>query len=348
MRWVVLVVLGLGLGGCSLFLEETESGSPESGCASVPLPDDDCDSGVCDRVTGDCIEEAVYVDPGGSDDNACTQEIPCLSLRRGLEVAVSNGIEIVHVAPESYLTDVTFSSNATVRVLGYDGVTLAGMPGNTILSMTAGKLVIEGANFQAGGQGTIAAISVTDAELELRRVRVDFATGDGIVASRSTLLVESSVVFSNGGFGVSAIDSTLVIRSSEIWQNAGGGVNFPGSSADIALSTVVDNFGTGIECLGGGGDVEMTGVIAMANNGTATDCPPNSFLASHVEGLPNMLAAPAFVDRPAGDFRLTDGSPGLDLEALVDAARDIDIDVDGQPRVQGEFPDFGANERPVP
>ena len=102
MRRVVFVVLGFGLGGCSLFLTESDSGTPQPGCAGVPSPDDDCDTGVCDRVSGECIEDALYVDPGGDDGDACTQQQPCASLARALEVATSNGNPVVHVAPSTY------------------------------------------------------------------------------------------------------------------------------------------------------------------------------------------------------------------------------------------------------
>ena len=66
-----------------------------------------------------------------------------------------------------------------------------------------------------------------------------------------------------------------------------------------------------------------------------------------IDSLNNIDADPMFVDAPAGNLRLSLGSPAIDVGSNADIPIGVAMDADGNPRIAGGTVDLGAYEYPV-
>lgn len=143
--------------------------------------------------------------------------------------------------------------------------------------------------------------------------------------------------YRGGGTLSSRLVSSLVHSNSA--ANAGGGCKF----GSILNSTLVQNQG------GGASQAMVTNSILFANNPGNYDA-LNAIQNSCTTPLPalgtnNIEADPMFYNAAGLDFRLATNSPCLNTGTNL-AGMTGDVDLDGNPRIQGDRVDMGAYEYP--
>ncbi len=111
------------------------------------------------------------------------------------------------------------------------------------------------------------------------------------------------------------------------------------STVQLVNLTVADNEGSGINVAYGTGAISLYNSLSDGN-GAAVALIPAVELGS------NRLDLPAgFVDAAAGDYRLLEGSPALDVGDAAPPGGLGSVDLDGGARVSGPGVDLGAYER---
>lgn len=333
----------------------------------------ECESLVCTISSGACVapEAIVYVDLTGADDPECgTLDEPCATLAAGL-ARVTEQRKTVRLAPGTYAESIAVSE-VVARILGAedgevvlrptliggaDAVTVTGTA-----ALTLSNVVVDGANAGAGSDGlrcTGEAASLTVEDGEVRGFR-----GLGVVATDCQLSVRRSVVARNAGGGIEIDGGDYALVNDVIVDNGAAGVqgsqrggvyiaDTNDASQTFAFNTVVGNLAatgavvaSGVTC--SVTNVTVDGSIVRLRGGgggldlVIGDC---AFAYSNIEGgaegTGNFDAEPRFVDPAAGDFHLQPSSPCRDA---ADPAATEKLDLDREPRPQGEAHDCGADE----
>jgi hypothetical protein len=174
----------------------------------------------------------------------------------------------------------------------------------------------------------------------------------GIYLAYRRGLIADNVVYDNSGFGLHCWHACteLTISNNLSFANGGGIVVGQGDSPDfgrtaadhmiVSNNIVVDNRDTGIAESGATGPSNrFLNNIVFGNGGTR----PVSLRGGTESGT--ITADPRFVDyRPdgSGDYRLADGSPGIDRGTEVGAPASA---IDGMHRPVGRGTDIGPYER---
>jgi hypothetical protein len=324
------------------------------------LPDGSCSDG----------SDVAYVDPGGTDNAACTQAMPCTKVASALAtmrpyvklsgttdeaVAVGSGRHVTFLAdPGAVLTR---SSGTGAIVTVSDDAT----------SLTVYDLAISNAPNNASGIGVVIPSAAGSPSVALVRATVSSNPGGGISASGGTLSVTQSKIINNSGGGLLISSAQFTIVNNFIAGNGGsaptntvGGVDFSivssaGNQFDfntVTANSGASNVNSGVNC------GTVTVALPLRNNiiygnlvsgagaqlgGGGGECAAtySDIGPIAVAGSGNIDADPAFVNAGQGDYHITASSPCKDS---ADPAATLDIDIDGDTRPQGPARDIGADE----
>ena len=167
------------------------------------------------------------------------------------------------------------------------------------------------------------------------------------------IIANNNVIDAGGGAWGSILTDCLITRNhaeNVPKHQAGGGAR----KCKLIRCTIVGNSGgPGSSSYPGGagvddcilescivrGNINTTGAASDAYNCTAT----YSCFGSAVSGTGNIATDPLFVDAANGDYRLTAGSPCIDVGQLTNEAK-MGTDLDGHPRWIGAGTDMGCYE----
>jgi len=148
--------------------------------------------------------------------------------------------------------------------------------------------------------------------------------------------VWTNVFYSNTagveGGGLYNLSGNTLVWHNTFYSNSGDGIYIAGGSPGISNTIVVSNTGWGIRGAAITVDYNDVWSNSSGNYGGGVTAGPHSISAD-----------PLFLDAPAGDFHLREGSPCIESGDRTNAVM-LKYDFDGQPRLMGTTPDIGADE----
>ncbi len=280
----------------------------------------ECDSGVCEIESGQCVVSAniIYADSVNGTNSLACGDAPGAEACRTLTGALSRvpfvGRDIILMAPGFYTENVNISV-VDILIIGY-GAHLrrpAGLLGSSLSVSGTAELSIQGLSVE-GGQGgngghgiacLTATLNLVDVTLtqnqdvglygdlcavDMVRTKVHTNAQQGVwLQNISKLAMRESVIRDNGFHGLSAHNSEIKIYRSRIMENETGGVFLQGGSFELENNFIVRN-GNLLQSPG-----EVTGGIVV-QPGLGVSAGPHTLLHNTIaDNLAPMAAASAGV-----------------------------------------------------
>jgi hypothetical protein len=183
------------------------------------------------------------------------------------------------------------------------------------------------ANQSLGGYAKAGGLNVVNATVKHCVIESNYAqespaNGGLIVAGASR--VENCLFRANNGAAVNAAGTTLIRNCTLVGGTGGNPAMYLGGSSTALNCIVYYNVAP---------DVSVVAPAVMQYSCTS----------NVVSGAGNIVGAPLFLDRAAGDFRLMPKSPCINA-GLMAGWTAGDADLDGHPRIVGGMVDMGAFE----
>lgn len=333
-------------GQCQLCDRDAHCGPAE---ASVCLPDGTC------AATG----RIAYASPAGSG-NQCTLAAPCDLAQAFITAAASITLDIVKLAPGTYLRDAQVPVGTDTVIMAGEGATVMATAAAALFRVTTGSLTIVGAELVGMQQFNALCFGMAGqmGTLKMHRVMTrGGAYGVGgftcnIGVSRTTVMQNSDIgVYVNGG--TARITNSVVMANGSPGSAEGGVQLLQVTDARIEMSTITGNtsendlYAGGLTCTGSTNVVTTS--ISWANAGTLKgpldqECSVNYSVVepAYAGGANNVRMDPLF--QALGNFHLQGGSPA---RGAGDPALTVGVDFDNEIRPQGGAAfDCGADEIP--
>ncbi len=345
--------------------------------------DSECDSGVCDIASAQCINTAdvLYVDPAGSL-GPCTKTMPCQTLDQAKD-ELNATTEWILLVAGTHSGAITIAD--TAKIVGEDGAVY--MDNLTLEGddSSVRNMVFQGAGITASGGGTLEIREVTidgsggagitasgGGTLEIREVTIDGSGGAGITASGGgTLEIREVTIDGSGGAGITASGGgTLVVSQSVLRENTGPGIRVSDDRSFTVENCIIeDNGAEGIQLVSqnstsltqeinfstiadnGGSDItcasgsafSITNSIVWGASGIS-DIAQCTFSYTTVQGTVPTGTGNKNEDPMFVDTTNFELTVGSPAIDAADPTATITVDVDGTTRPQGPAPDMGAQE----
>ena len=302
--------------------------------------------------------KTVYVSPSGNDANdGSSWATAKLTVQAGLDAAESD--DQVWVAAGTYI------ANLFVRTgIGLYGGFAGSETDLAQRDWKANPTILDG-----NQTGSVVRVLIGDTDT----ARIDGFTigngkaelGGGIYCSGSySLTICNNTITRNsagGGGGVccSWLSSPIISNNTITGNSAssrGGGIYCESDSLpEISSNTITGNSGSGIDCASYSYPAIVNNIVAFNSSGVCNtdgtptlwnNCVYNPTGANYTgvsAGPGDISADPQLLAPGYGDLHLRAGSPCIDagLDSAVQAG---ELDMDGEPRIQGAHVDIGADE----
>ncbi|MGN6106362.1 MAG: hypothetical protein ACTHU0_14740 [Kofleriaceae bacterium] len=331
--------------------------------------DAECASGAC-ADDGRCVAEdqVVYLHPLGQDAPPCSRAEPCKELQFGLQQTTSTRNHVVFaqgnytyplavtVGASTSATSISIHGNGSVLTgTTDDGLLLVELPttlrdlelesavGTTL--RVRSRAVVERVQLRTTSSfgsalHTLGATTLRDVTMQSNRCGITL-DGGSLTIDRATIRGGTSGICAQQP-GVVDLSNLLVSGTSEI------GIDLSGSSGTAAFVTIVDTgtTGTGVAGLKCHSTLALRSSIiwtpdALSRPAFEGNCAVASSIIGPTGVVGSMNVDPLFVNRAAGNYHLSGGSPARDL---VDTGPTMDFERDSRPR--GARFDIGADEAP--
>ncbi len=230
--------------------------------------------------------------------------------------------------------------------------------------LCAGNITIEGNTITGNsGEGAVegAGVRLNNGSLDRTHNTITGNTGVGVLAlSATTTKVSHNIVTGNGGTGVWVQSASSTVDNNLIAGNVGAGLQFSGGTATAWNNTIAANtLSDGVTAGASSQTTLVNNIVAFNLSGVAKDTAStiamrNNCVAGNTNydyaGMDdqtgindNIRANPRFVNRTAGDYRLTATSGCIDKgdDSVIMAGR---RDLDGKMRIIDAHVDIGAYE----
>jgi hypothetical protein len=318
---------------------------------------------------GACADpgSVAYVNLGGTDNPSCSAALPCATIAKALSTARP------YLKLHGEFNQSVTINNQSVVILADPGTTLTRTSNGNIVTISGGSNVEIYDLAISGGSGNgAAAVSLpagASPSLTLSRVSIsrNDGTGGAVLAAGGTINIYQSTISDNTGGGVAVNETQFDIENNFITGNGSisssyGGVSIsqPGANSRLGFNTIAGNLGpsgspAGVTCgfltqdlivsnniifdnIVAGGGQQVGGAHCLW---TYSDIGPSTVTA----GAGNLNVDPLFVNANGGNFHLQSSSPVIDK---ADPNSTLSIDIDGDPRPQGNGRDVGADEYKSP
>jgi parallel beta helix pectate lyase-like protein len=190
-----------------------------------------------------------YIDPAGTDNNVCSQAMPCIVVAK----ALATGKPFVKFQGATGTTDeaVVVKAGRHVTFLADPGAKLTRTQGNGAIvtvqddgtSLSIYDLTITNAPNAPSGIGCVLPAGGGAPTLALTRVKLANNPGGALSATGGTVMISQSMITGNQGGGVSTTGGSTTISRSKIISNSGGGISVTNGAFDITNNFVADNGG---------------------------------------------------------------------------------------------------------
>jgi hypothetical protein len=364
-------------GGAGVCVECTESVA--SACSdATPICDvasntctgcsehEQCSSGACDRATGACFTDTLYVDRASPCDvGDGSPGAPFCEIADAVAKVSVNAATVVRVKPSAspYLKKVDVGSNLKVALLR-DGV-------GTV------RLEVDGADSMQVNDG---------ATVYLQNLQISKGTvNKGIICLGGTLWIERSQIIERKGLAIDSVGCDVKLRQSRLYLNLGGGIKLNGGSLSLINSYVVTNGGAfaavagitltnlatmeavyatiadndgkagvedSLECAGQGAVSLRNSILFGKSAATSVDCTKAS-ASNSVYDAPSLMGAgnmvinaldPGwFVSPETGNFAIFGDTPFKDVAVWMPGDPTIDYDDTQRPATEGATDYVGAD-----
>ncbi len=252
----------------------SEDGSSCRGC----LAHSECESGVCERELGSCVDaqDVVYVAETGSNDGVCgTLDAPCETVQRGVDI-IANDRRHLHIGTGHYEEFVNVS-NTSVTIIGEAAriAPIATENGSVFVVEGESTVAIEGVSLSAtslaGVFATVISCVGDDAHLDLLDVVVSNATNIGIRAQECDVFAKRIRV-EDSALGMNVTDASLQLEDSVIvGTTTGSGISGTRSSVVVRASSLSDGRSLGISVRDGSLTMEATTVARNQTGGISIE-----------------------------------------------------------------------------
>lgn len=227
----------------------------------------ECPTSLACLPDGSCGTDAnvAYVDPAGTDNDVCSQAMPCTKVAK----ALATGKPYVKFQGATGTTDeaITVKGGRQVTFLADPGARLTRTQGNGAIvtvqdsttSLSVYDLTISNAPNTPTGIGCLIPTGADAPTLSLTRVKLMNNPGGGISASGGTVTVTGSTISNNQNGGVTASMTALTVTQSTISGNQGVGITTSGGTLTVSRSEISVNSGGGIQ-------MNMDGAVTLTSN----------------------------------------------------------------------------------
>lgn len=157
-------------------------------------------------------------------------------------------------------------------------------------------------------------------------VRYAGRAGYGIDVATNRAVLREVSVFESAGDGIRLLDHPITLEQVAVWGCTGDGLELSGGSFDVRQATVVACGGVGVRAQAAFTGRVSDSIIRSNAQGDANGLAVARLTYSNVDsflGTGSISSDPGFRDAPAGDYRLTAGSPCINAG---DPASDLDPD----------------------
>ncbi len=226
-----------------------------------------------------------WVSGVGDDANPCSRTAPCKTFAGAISKTATAG-EIDCLDPGGFgALTITKAISIVCGVSGVGGVLVAGTPGITVNLAAAGRVVLDGLDFEGVGSGTNGVQMTGVGQLIIRNSSIRDFTGLGVLVAgptatpRPRVLLQNSLITNNagGGFnvtGASGAANDAEVLNSLIDSNTNFNIQVAGpSTLVLSASTLTGTSPTNI-IVSGGGSLISYGNNVLRNTGAPTSTMP--------------------------------------------------------------------------
>jgi hypothetical protein len=365
---------GNDAGACVACRDASDCSNPTPFCDSLTLScrgclaDSECPSLVCDLTPGSanhglCVPTSQVEYADGSAPMGGNGLTPTTA-RQKIQDAINHAVgadkrPYVHIAAGTYNENVGVS-NATIYLVGADGVLIKPTNMDALGSQNAGSLTIR--NITATAPSGNAA-NCQNATFVAYRSQLIGSSQNGIFANTCGLVVDGCWIDSDVQGGIYIQGGNFQVINSIITRNGGAGGFYQLATATTTIfvaNTVADNSASGtvagVTCASSSSfvvrnsilynDKGTTGTITSETNCASSFCASDDATAGPMSTVNLVATPPGFkggAPVSAASYHLTSTSPCLD-KATPQYAPDHDFDFRPRPDAKTMLPDIGACE----
>ncbi len=257
----------------------------------------------------------------------------------GGELQTQNGS--YRLTGASLNTECLLSIEIGSEVIVEDSTLNGGLGGGNALSLELRDSRVPGCDAGGGAPAVtwVGRLASPASQLVVERTTISGCEFGGLLILESNFRVDNNIIVENGGdqeVGGAMIRNETVAATTQLLRHNTIANNQAALNAEAA----------GLMCATEEPTIAHSNLVFFASGGAPVisgNCQHRfSLVEGGIDGPGNRADVPQFVNAPNGDYRLSAGSPGVDVG---DPESAVTEDFEGDPRPQGDGFDIGADEQ---